>query len=349
MMKKIALGCALVVLLFIVAVAVIVGWLVWRRSPGTAITLRDKDGTLRRAELERGWSWQPSGTEVALLGICVAAPPRAVVGGERSVILRLDEDGGWAKVRGEEERGHDFRPMGLDAEGRCWAVSRGQLLRTGDGGRSWLPVSKPTNYHFGPSIATGTLYFQMDAPTCSATVHLTEDFGATWHPLATSLPENDFSTVFFLDRDRGWVGKGRGGMARTEDGGKTWIRHDVPASEDIAKIQFVTPEEGWMMAAIGHHGGVRHSVDGGQTWHLQDLGVAPGHFLKDMQFLDQTTGFVAAEHEDATARVYRTLDGGRSWQLLGTLPVPINAIGFLDARTGWAVGAGGFIFRYDEP
>ena len=37
-------------------------------------------------------------------------------------------------------------------------------------------------------------------------------------------------------------------------------------------------------------------------------------------------------------------DGGRTWSPLGD--VPVNAVAFSDARTGWAVGPKGAILRY---
>jgi photosystem II stability/assembly factor-like uncharacterized protein len=46
--------------------------------------------------------------------------------------------------------------------------------------------------------------------------------------------------------------------------------------------------------------------------------------------------------------VIRTVDGGNTWGLLGSIGTPgrVNALSFPDTRHGWVVGVGGYIIHY---
>jgi photosystem II stability/assembly factor-like uncharacterized protein len=47
-------------------------------------------------------------------------------------------------------------------------------------------------------------------------------------------------------------------------------------------------------------------------------------------------------------QVIRTVDGGNTWNLLGSLGTPgsVYALSFPDTRHGWVVGARGYIVHY---
>lgn len=56
--------------------------------------------------------------------------------------------------------------------------------------------------------------------------------------------------------------------------------------------------------------------------------------INEIQLVDDLLGFAAAEKE-----LYRTLDGGYTWELLQSFPYNISAMDFIDANTGW-IGLG---------
>lgn len=131
----------------------------------------------------------------------------------------------------------------------------------------------------------------------------------------------------------------RGIVLLSDDSGTTWRQARVPVSVSLTAVQFVDAEQGW---AVGHLGVVLHSEDGGETWHKQldgqmaaalavrvaqrDAGQPDGAdrlrkaqlllsdgpdkpFL-DLYFSDRLHGYIVGAYN----QIYRTEDGGKSWQ-----------------------------------
>ncbi|MFL1415731.1 WD40/YVTN/BNR-like repeat-containing protein [Pseudomonas fildesensis] len=131
----------------------------------------------------------------------------------------------------------------------------------------------------------------------------------------------------------------RGIVLLSDDSGKSWRQASVPVSVSLTAVQFVDAEQGW---AVGHLGVVLHSGDGGETWHKQLDGEAaaalavqaaqrdadqpggasqlkqarqllddgPDKPFLDLYFSDRLHGYIVGAYN----QIYRTDDGGRSWQ-----------------------------------
>ncbi|MCL6702002.1 YCF48-related protein [Pseudomonas sp. T1.Ur] len=131
----------------------------------------------------------------------------------------------------------------------------------------------------------------------------------------------------------------RGIVLLSDDAGANWRQAQVPVSVSLTAVQFVDAEHGW---AVGHLGVVLHTRDGGETWQKQldgERAIAlavhvaerdahqPGgagnlaqarHMLDDgpdkpfldLYFSDRLHGYVVGAYN----QIYRTDDGGRSWQ-----------------------------------
>jgi photosystem II stability/assembly factor-like uncharacterized protein len=131
----------------------------------------------------------------------------------------------------------------------------------------------------------------------------------------------------------------RGIVLLSDDSGNTWRQASVPVSVSLTAVQFVDAEQGW---AVGHLGVVLHSEDGGETWHKQLdgegaaalavqaaqrdadqpggassleqarrlLGDGPDKPFLDLYFSDRLQGYIVGAYN----QIYRTNDGGRSWQ-----------------------------------
>lgn len=276
-------------------------------------------------------------------------PPRVgfAVGKANTILKTTDGGRTWQRAvpRSEEEKAPEFVAVLFGSATDGWAVSRGVLLHTADGGGSWTQASKlPGNfYHFGPSTVTPSHYHQMQPPGCGATVHRTASGSRTWDALPATLPRNDYETVFFLNDSLGWLAGNYGHFARTQDGGKTWTVKDLPARVRVARIQFVTPSRGWLQTHYASDGGVLGTHDGGLTWQTQDTGLPGTSDIKDMQFLDEKTGFLLANVGSGKRQIARTLDGGATWAAVATLPVELEAVCFVSATEGWAVGPKGLV------
>ena len=186
------------------------------------------------------------------------------------------------------------------------------LYESSDGGESWSPVDGLNNHPSGPSWEPGGA-------------------GLVLHTILTDAARPE----------RLWVGISAAGVFASEDGGATWERRNrlsnAAADHDHAHpgacgheigycVHNMVRVEGSDLIYQQNHHGVYRSQDGGRSWEDITAGL-PSNF-----------GFPVAVHPgdpqtlwvlplngdtkgrfppDARAQVWRSRDGGASWQGLG--------------------------------
>ncbi len=152
----------------------------------------------------------------------------------------------------------------------------------------------------------------------------TDDTGATWKNETLPTVSNAYvADTFMLDAKTQWVlfngTDGTATVARTIDGGAHWqltkIPPQTPGVDNPSTLQFVNGTTGWLTVDTSRSANsssaiLYHSTDGGATWQSTNL-PAGGIPL----FISATTGwFTGSTAYNVPMKVYRTLDGGNSWQ-----------------------------------
>ncbi|MFO7890078.1 MAG: YCF48-related protein [bacterium] len=179
----------------------------------------------------------------------------------------------------------------------------------------------------------------------------------------------EFEDVYFINEIKGWttgrksIGPDTWAQAifHTSDGGETWTEQYSLATEWMSNctrldaVQFVTENKGW---AVGHSSdvgtgkttGILYTEDGGETWSQQAQGVSEGQIV-DLFFLDDQKGWAltdAISYPDMSIQLFKTTNGGTSWELINTSQPGTITIGyeiksgkifFQDENTGWVLGA----------
>jgi photosystem II stability/assembly factor-like uncharacterized protein len=218
----------------------------------------------------------------------------------------------------------------------------GIILRTHDGGESWVRQNSGTTLILGAvcftDTSTGTAVGQ------NGLVLRTSDGGATWTP-QTSNTAVFLGDVDFSDANNGTAVGSNGTIIHTGDGGATWTPQTSGTSEHLFGVSFVEASTGW---AVGWSGVILETTDGGDNWVMQP--VVTDRLLVTVSFQSASVGFIGTTASTATgfttSQFLRTSDGGDNWTI--SQPAPdmfFNALWFLDATTGTAVGAGGEIIR----
>ena len=67
----------------------------------------------------------------------------------------------------------------------------------------------------------------------------------TWEWLNPLPQGNPLFSVYFIDKNEGWVGGENGTVLHTTDGGKNWILVDFPFSRYVNGIYFSDVNNGW--------------------------------------------------------------------------------------------------------
>ena len=291
------------------------------------------------------WDLQQSGVEDDLIDVCFVNADIGWAVGKSNTVLRT-RDGGrtWTRAMERDEHGYQFTQVIFSSPTEGWIRAAGTVLHTGDGGETWTPAThlkKELDMGFGDGSVVGSVRFQIHVPNTGTGVYRTDDGGASWVRLV-SLPRNDYQRVFFVDEQHGWVIANHGdqSIGFTTDGGKTWDFVTEQVSYRDPQIKFATPAIGW---AFGQDGStLLASVDGGHTWKRQYTGIPGYHPLEGMVFVNEREGFICAED-----KVIHTINGGNSWQSVGSFPPStLSALSFPDNSHGWVVGRKGYISHY---
>jgi photosystem II stability/assembly factor-like uncharacterized protein len=194
----------------------------------------------------------------------------------------------------------------------CYATDMGRTMRTSDGGKTWeavysrrtgqawtstgLDVTTSYGVHFDPFDLHRIFITYTDIGAFRS-----EDGGRTWVSSTDGVPDEWVNTTYWMEfdpkvRGRVWaaaswthdlprpkmwrdgaVSTYRGGVIRSEDGGRTWRKSNTGIPETAATHILLDPQSPesartLYVAAFGR--GVYKSVDGGGTWTLKNRGIA---------------------------------------------------------------------------
>jgi photosystem II stability/assembly factor-like uncharacterized protein len=254
----------------------------------------------------------------------------------------------------------------------CYTTDYGRTMKTADGGATWRAVYSrrvpgsgwtstgldvTTNYgiHFDP--------FDMKRHFITYTdigLFRSEDSGKSWVSSTTGVPAEWVNTTYWMIfdpdvRGRAWsVNSGthdlprpkmwrkasalnyKGGVCRSEDGGKTWAKSNSGMEETAATHILLDPKSSrgtrtLYVAAFGR--GVYKSTDDGKTWSLKNNGIKQKEPFawRLAQASDGTLYVLVARRSedgsignDGDGAIYRSTDGAEHWNAVA-MPEGVNA------------------------
>ncbi len=154
----------------------------------------------------------------------------------------------------------------------------------------------------------------------------TLDHAATWGE-QTSGVNTLLSDVYFVDENTGWISGFSGVLLRTTNGGLLWSRISIPGYSDVDfyGLNFYDSNNGYMVGRRNSAGIVLKTNDGGVNW----VDITPADlptYLYGNQFEVKGPGEVYLLAYDD--RIFRTGDGGSSWQIINYPGAGFNNGGF---------------------
>ncbi len=220
-----------------------------------------------------------------------------------------------------------------------WIAGYYVVLHTTDGGRNWVVRNNLKGYFVDIDFfddKTGLLIER------HGNIYRTTDGGENWQ-IVNEQPLPRLTSLSIVDNDA-WIG-GDKGLAHTTDRGITIQWYDFPNNSLARDIQFVDIDTGFIANDWGQF---LRTSDGGMNWAKipRGTGMELGP-IQSFYMLDQNDGWI-----------YWDYNGGHLINILtsqtisaiekGDYAVPaISKIYFVNSNTGWAVGAGGTILRYN--
>ncbi len=252
-----------------------------------------------------------------------------------------------------------------------YATDLGRTMRSSDGGASWaavysdkvsrqgwrstgLDVTTAYGIHFDPFDRRRQFITYTDIG-----LFRSEDAGDSWQSSTTGVPRDWVNTTYWVAfdpkvRGRMWsVNSGthdlprpkmwrhssvlsyKGGVCRSDDGGKTWRQSNTGMKETAPTHILLDPDsppEARVLYVAAFGRGVYKSSDGGRTWALRNSGIPQTEPLA-WRLVRDSEGYlylvIARRSEDGSignsgdGALYRSQDHAESWQRLA-LPPGVN-------------------------
>jgi photosystem II stability/assembly factor-like uncharacterized protein len=121
----------------------------------------------------------------------------------------------------------------------------------------------------------------------------------------------------------------------------SWHLTQTPTTSLLFAVDVVNPNVVWAAGGPRSPGVVVRTVDGGEEWEdVTPQPDGPGLDFHDVEAFDRNHAVVLAVGEGAASRIYRTTNGGVSWQLVFQNEEPTafyDSMAFFDHRRGLAV------------
>ncbi len=129
-------------------------------------------------------------------------------------------------------------------ENNGWAVGpNGLILKTSDGGQSWLIKNSESITDLKKVV-----FFNLNLGVCvgsSGTILITTDGGENWSRKNSSATE-DLNSISFINTKSFWVGGKNRKILSTTDLGNTWKSYDDVISGSIVSLGFFNQNTGWV-------------------------------------------------------------------------------------------------------
>jgi len=159
----------------------------------------------------------------------------------------------------------------------------------------------------------------------------TTNGGDDWEDNLTISTNVIFESVYFTNKDTGWVVGGV--MLKTTNAGNSWDTISVPINGLMRQIQFVDSDYGWAHGWEDNFRGIiLRTIDGGFTWERIDMGE--GNSFNGFHFVNHSLGWGVG------LGIQKTTDAGLNWETKkDTIGISIY---FTDEHNGWSVGQSSF-------
>jgi len=244
-----------------------------------------------------------------------------------------------------------FRGIYAVSDTKVWATgSSNAIFRTNNGGQSWEQMivddSLTLDFRDVHITSVGDIFVMSSGPGNQSRIYRSSDNGGTWNISYINPHDEGFlnSIAFWNDSTGIAVGDPVNGqifILATHDNGNSWNAAQpgtVPPAL-LGEIGFAASGtsvvvSGDSLAWIGTGGPearVYYTTNLGTSWHVTNTPLLHGGEttgIYSVQFFSENIGFIAGGDyttpDSMVATFGRSIDGGKSWRLVGNQQVPFQ-------------------------
>jgi photosystem II stability/assembly factor-like uncharacterized protein len=274
---------------------------------------------------------------------------RGWIGGDNGFLSRT-EDGGHSWVKQVVDTTAGINDIYFRDKEAGFLLAGNAIFATRDNGMRWTEVRRFLPREFdGADVELYSIRFSSKNKgwvvgsiskrerVIDSILLYTNDAGGTW--LRQRAPSRlELIHIDFANDKKGWISGAEGTILATVDGGTSWVKQESGTTATVFHIDFRDDKKG---LAVGEKGTLLRTTDGGATW--TPVTIRTRSTLLNVQFVSDSNCWAVGRG----GTILRTDDGGQTWieQESGTKE---NLYGLnIVKKTGWAVGGGGLLLRYD--
>lgn len=280
------------------------------------------DGIILRKTSGTPWTKYDSLTAVNLSGIYFTDQEKGWICGDKGTLFKTNNGGQtWDLIPALT----DYLLQEIDFCGpdTGWITAR-DVLKTINGGETWEVQDVQGISGTYPNGSAGFI------ASYGGDLYRTFDGGTEWTEISSGF-HGVIRDICFINQNEGWAIENPSGVnsiLHTINGGKDWER--IAANDYFSDaICFIDEQEGW---ASGRSE-IYHTSNGGRDWEVQ-MSYSLNDQLVDIIFIDHDHGWALLQ----TDTIYRTTDGGVSWESIHLDSFGFNEAFFIDQDNGWIVG-----------
>lgn len=231
------------------------------------------------------------------------------------------------------------------ARGTTDAAAPAEIAYSDDSGATWTTVNVGSvNGQFAPhngslfALDRNNIWFGTD----DGYVYYSDDAGESWTAQEEGvITTSEINAIVFRNDDNGFFVGNTNIIAKTSDGGLTWSAVTGPSDQAGINI-FSLENSGTSRWWIGYEttGELWFTEDDGDNWSQRTYdGLASQVSIPAIDFVSELHGFFVANTAGPVGTLYRTIDGGYTWQAL-TTPTNsgLNSVVGCDPNLAYAVG-----------
>ena len=255
---------------------------------------------------------------------------------EHNDILKTSDGGEhWFKISGSSQPIYSINFF--NEQNGFIAGEYGVILKTANGGSTWQGAG------FQTGLIDGTTVYSLCfinsnigfATGMRGMILKTTDGGQSWNKYA---PTYGFiSQLKFVSDITGFALAGNE-FFKTTDAGNTWINMGAPMpNNNTGQFSFVNENVGYCIAGGDASlylpsGNIFKTTNGGISWIKTNYGTGQhSDNLLSIDFVNENVGY--ATGAGGYNSVYKTIDGGNTWEVISTLS--FEKIQFLNSETGF--------------
>lgn len=255
-----------------------------------------------------------------------------------------------------------------DSKTRFDVPTSGTLLKTIDGGGSWITL----NGRVG-KVALSSVYFIDDINGYALgsdgtggyhTILKTIDGGTSWIDLLKlgneNLTKQGLTSIYFTDLNVGYVLGTHGTILKTNNGGNSWTKLKTGTEATLYSVCFTNAQTGYVV--ISGTGNILKTTNGGTSWSVlncakDDISQSIYNELESVFFTDLNTGYAVGEKEKKyidngySRIILKTTDGGTTWNNLlkseenNEKIERLHSLFFIDSNIGYVCSSSGNLLK----